>query len=537
MKSLYPPLGYPMKTYPFITVGFTLFLLSSTKLAAGNFYVDDDIASPGTGKSWGDAFANLQDALAAASANDTIFVAEGTYYPDEGGASSDGDRHASFHLLDDVVIAGGFPDGGMGARNLAKNQTILSGDIDKNDSGAPAGGNSYSVVNGSGTQTTAILDGFIVMGGLADAADPEPFDGPTRAGAAIFNSGGRPTIRNCVFTNNLAGFGGGIFNDSPAGSPITVDPLLINCLFVGNKATAYGGGMNNRSGSFPTLVNCTFSANSADFAGGGGGAISNTSSSPSLINCIIWNNETIGSTSLVASSVSNGSTTSYAYCLVENIDPGGTNLDGTLSANDPDFLSPGDPFSAPSKGGNYRVTLGSPTLNFGDNTANTQNKDLRSKQRIADVTIDLGPYEGAVTASDADGDGLSDDFELAHTMPASNTSLAPDSNDDLDPFTALEEFAFGLDPNVPNGSEDGYILGFSEVALTDYLSITWAVNSDAFLLVDITPEQSSDLGVADTWSNGDTVPIITPSGKGSARSTSAVNSQDKDFLRVRVEKK
>ena len=506
-------------------------------LKAATWYVDDDIAAPGAGTSWGVAFAKLQDALAAASSGDMILVAEGTYFPDEGGSSTNDDRNATFQLIDGVEIFGGFPDGGGASRNLANNRTILSGDIDGNDVDDPAGGNSYTVVTGSGTTSTAVLDGFYITAGLADAGSPDAFDGPTRAGAGNYNKGGSPTIRNCVFANNLAGFGGGVFNVSNFSPFSSSSPSLINCLFSGNKATFFGGGLNNREGCAPTVVNCTFSANSAD-SFGGGGAITNFGASQVVTNCLIWNNETFGSSAEEKSSINDGNSTStYNYCLIQNMNPGGTNLDGTLPANDPLFVMPGDPFTAPSKGENYRFLLGSPALNAGDNTANSENKDLRSKTRIEGGTIDLGAYEGAAFLPDADGDGLSDDFELAHTTPASSTSLAPDSNDDGDPFTALEEFAFGLDPNIPNGNSDVFSTAIIDDGGEDYLSITWRFDSEAGLLVKVLPEQSDDLGASDAWSNDDTVPTGAPTNFSAARSVEPRSSQDRDFLRVRVEKR
>ena len=59
---------------------------------------------------------------------------------------------------------------------------------------------------------------------------------------------------------------------------------------------------------------------------------------------------------------------------------------------------------------------------------------------------------------DTDGDGMPDDFELAHTNPPSGTSLNPD--EDLenggagDGLTNLQEFENGTDPNDPDTDND-----------------------------------------------------------------------------------
>ncbi len=90
------------------------------------------------GMSWATAFADLQDALATAVSGDEIWVAEGTYYPDEAEASAtsdavvvDDDRASSFQLITDVEIYGGF-DGTETTRDERDSGsvlTVLSGDI------------------------------------------------------------------------------------------------------------------------------------------------------------------------------------------------------------------------------------------------------------------------------------------------------------------------------------------------------------------------------------------------------------------------
>ena len=73
--------------------------------AATTWYVDDD-ATPGDGTAWETAFAELQSALAVASAGDEIRLAQGVYRPDfdpDAGVHN-GDRDASFTLVNDVTI-------------------------------------------------------------------------------------------------------------------------------------------------------------------------------------------------------------------------------------------------------------------------------------------------------------------------------------------------------------------------------------------------------------------------------------------------
>jgi predicted outer membrane repeat protein len=79
-------------------------------------------------------------------------------------------------------------------------------------------------------------------------------------GAGISNSG-TLTVINCTFSHNSAAFGGGISN----GGTLTV----INSTFLGNSASQSGGAIENADATL-TVTNSTFSNNSA-IAGFGGG--------------------------------------------------------------------------------------------------------------------------------------------------------------------------------------------------------------------------------------------------------------------------
>ena len=73
---------------------------------------------------------------------------------------------------------------------------------------------------------------------------------------------GSPTLTNCTFSGNKANYtnGGGMYISKG-------NPTLTNCTFLGNKTEWYGGGMSISIGS-PTLTNCTFSENEARSGGG-----------------------------------------------------------------------------------------------------------------------------------------------------------------------------------------------------------------------------------------------------------------------------
>jgi len=277
--------------------------------------VDDDANGPGDGTSWSTAYRFLQDALAQARSSTKpveIRVAQGIYKPDRGTSEKLRDRNATFQLLDDVTIKGGYAGIGSAdpnARDVDKYQTILSGDLDANDVDLAGTewqniddlirwgsrkDNSYSVVTGSGTDRTAVLDGLTITAGQADGADG-PWDGPQVNGAGMYNHHGNPTISNCTFLRNTTcGYdrrtgGAGLFNSDS-------NPALRDCTFIENIAfgangLARGGGMFDVN-SAPILTNCVFRNNivtgyDSDYYGG---AAYEDNSRSTFANCLFIHN-------------------------------------------------------------------------------------------------------------------------------------------------------------------------------------------------------------------------------------------------------
>lgn len=239
---------------------------------SGTIYVDTDATGTGDGSSWEDAFIELHDALWTAEiCNDVteIWVAEGTYTPTAGI-----DRSATFTLRDGLGLYGGFAgiETSRSERNWMANVSVLSGDIGVM---ADSTDNSYHVVTGSGTDSTAVLDGFTVTNGRADGTGNDLY------GGGMYISSGNPTIANVIFLrNSAAAWGGGMCNDSSS-------PALFNVTFSQNSALN-GGGMYNSNYSDPILFNVTVSGNSA--INDGGGIVNATQSSPELTNVVISGN-------------------------------------------------------------------------------------------------------------------------------------------------------------------------------------------------------------------------------------------------------
>jgi len=245
---------------------------AATASAQTTIFVDADAPSGGDGFAWNSAFTDLQDALTLARGKGgviSIWVAEGTYTPDQG----TGDRDAAFALVSGVSVLGGFAGGEDDPADAdpEANPTILSGDLNGDDTGAFGNilDNSRHIVVADGLPEETVLDGFVIRGGHADFP-PDLILG----GGGLFASESVLRVRRCRFESNVAddqigdngigGFGGGMFS---RGGEVVVE----NCRFEGNRANS-GGGMAIRAiDELPqevTVIDTEFAGNLSEGSGG-----------------------------------------------------------------------------------------------------------------------------------------------------------------------------------------------------------------------------------------------------------------------------
>ncbi|MGA2498960.1 MAG: choice-of-anchor Q domain-containing protein, partial [Tepidisphaeraceae bacterium] len=333
-------------------------------------YVDQSATGGAkTGRSWANAFTTLGPALAAATAGFTIDVAKGDYTPGSTASST-------FQLISGVTIQGGYGTGGTSGPNPTLYPTFLDG-----------GGVANSVVTGSGTDRTAVLNGFTIENGHSSGS-----------GAGMFNNGGSPTIIDCTFSNNAAAIFGGAMANEGSSDPLLINcilrgnsaidvgalfnqnslPGLVNCAIYDNTATGSGGAIYNNA-SNTDLVNCTFTRNSAQH----GGALSDADSTPDLNNCILWND----SASVSDAEINNArGTPTVNYSDVSQSGYSGNN---NIDAN-PKFGSTT----------NMQLQVSSPCVNAGSHSVANfvmaftgVNTDLAGDPRIVGGTVDMGAYE------------------------------------------------------------------------------------------------------------------------------------------------
>mgnify|MGYP001942606215 CR=1 FL=1 len=435
-------------------------------------------------ETWATAAADLQDALAIASSGDKIWVAAGTYQPTSGS-----DRDVSFELIDGVALYGGFlgNESSLAERDPGTNLTILSGDLagDDGPNFANNGENSYHVVVANNASSATVLDGFIITSGNADHGSAT-----NNNGGGLYLSNASLTISTCSFTaNSAAVWGGAIYSEDS-------EPIFTNCSFSGNSAGTFGGAIYNETSS-PSFTNCAFSGNAADSGGGiyhtgvcepkttncsfsgnsasdfGGAILLGFNNTLTATNCLIWNNQDSSGVGSAGSAIFIfGGSATYSHCLIQGLNPGGTNLDGTLATNDPLFGSTVDPTTAPTTSGDLRLLSGSPAINAGDGAANSEFTDLAGNPRIVG-TIDLGAYEGSFVS-----------FALLHP------TLVPGGDENLNGVSNYGDYAAGGNPNAPDDPSLRASLGGGQ--------LTFSFRNNA---IDVATEfQKSETLLPNSWS-------------------------------------
>ena len=235
VNLLIPYTKFSMKFY------ITLLLYAFFTVTAAAQYqvikVKHDATGLNNGTSWENAFTSLSTAIQSAHLGDSIWVAQGVYFP-----TTDTNRDSAFMIKDSVCMFGGFNGNEtlLVQRNLGLYKTILSGDIgvvgDSLD-------NSFNVMRCARATYSTIIDGFIIRDGNANNPTPTGIKPNGRRGAGVYlraaspSQTATPTFRNCHFNNNSAlGEGAGLFFRAHPGDSSQF--YIESCSFQNNR----GGG-------------------------------------------------------------------------------------------------------------------------------------------------------------------------------------------------------------------------------------------------------------------------------------------------------
>ncbi|HEX8878343.1 MAG TPA: M12 family metallo-peptidase [Phycisphaerales bacterium] len=440
-------------------------------------FADAVTPGPGEGRTWANAGADLGEILAISTLRcsniSQVWVAGGSYKPGSGTTY----RGTSFPLRSGLSIYGGFrgksrPGGGetsLAQRTLGVWTSTLDGNI---GNAADETDNAYSVVTGYDVAANARLDGFTITGGYSDFS-----------GAGVFLRSAAPTIANCVFTGNRAGYGGGLLADTAS------NVLLKNCIFHNNTATGGGGAISAYTETSITVENSQLSHNSAAWGGAiasessaiivktsrisrniattyNGGGIDVNNSTLNVYNALISDNTAefdgaglwiandssagIRNTTIAGNSAATytgGATVYFANATFTNAVIWG-NSGGQADTQDKNLVyfgtTNGTPLNSSVQGwngslggvinnansplfvnpfgGNYRLGAGSLCINTGDNTVLLDYPlDLAGQPRRNGV-IDRGAFEYVVSNCPADlnSDGFVDDADFSPFASAYN---------------------------------------------------------------------------------------------------------------------
>jgi hypothetical protein len=383
----------------------TMTIISISTLAAGaTIYVPDN-------------YATIQAAIDAAVGGDTVIVRDGTYLlaapidfkgkaitvrseTEAKNCILDGQnatRVVYFHsdegsdsVLSGFTIQNGSATEGAGIYLNESSPTIAECKINANN--AEQGGGLYMV------GSSPAITNCVVSGNHANSS-------PGSSGGGIYISGGYPTIDHSVITGNqvfgnMSGFGGGIYvvgsspsikntdisNNSAHNYSVTAQgggiyfdstsfPSLVNCIINGNSAMDGGGIYFNGSPNFPGVTNCTIARNIATNNGGG---IHFNNTSTLIWNSILWEN-----------SPENIYKAGSSDPIVKYSDVGGgyvcDECEGNIDAP-PAFLS--------IELADFHLTGTSPCMDAGSNDApNLPLQDKDGNARINGSSVDMGAYE------------------------------------------------------------------------------------------------------------------------------------------------
>jgi hypothetical protein len=292
-----------------------------------------------------------------------VWVASGVYVPSA-------DSAVSIPMRNGVAVYGGF-DGTETARSQrdwVANETIFSGEI----GAAVSADNSEHVVDASGCDSTAVLDGVVISDGHAAREGSIPH---TRGGGVRID-GGNPTFRNVVFRDNFGWVGAAVVVENGA------EPTFINPIAYDNEAL-YRGGFMLVVGASPTIVNGTVAGNTSPI---GGTIRTQLGGTTTIVNTIVWGSglaiEQSDAPPLVSYSLIEGSGGSGAGWNADFGTDGGGNIDA-----DPSFVD--------MVGRDLHLMPSSPAIDAGDGAANALEVDADGNPRVVSV-IDMGAYESDV---------------------------------------------------------------------------------------------------------------------------------------------
>ncbi len=356
---------------------------------------------------WANAATNIQAAIDASTAGDTVVVRAGVY--DSG-------------FVTDVYQPR--PAGAVGLLptrvNVNKAITLRSETGDPATTiikGAwdPVTTNGLGAVRGVHLNTSARLIGFTVTGGATYTNGNGSSYQDHSGGGVSERANAGASVSNCVIVGNTAATsGGGVIGATIYDSVITNNAVFPaatggggmsggtshRCLFINNRSTHIGGGVQGGShyssliiGNYAKtrgggadfavgLHNCTVTRN---YAGRGGG----------VTYCKLNNSIVHGNHADLGASYVNWDYMAAAYTVSNSCISPTAGLTGSgIYADDPQFVATGSGYGLALAPGDYRLKKGSPCIDRGAYAAWMNGAlDMDRRRRVFGDDVDTGAYE------------------------------------------------------------------------------------------------------------------------------------------------
>jgi parallel beta-helix repeat protein len=358
------------------------------------YYVSASAPSGGDGLSWESAFREISTGIfAGVPGGSEIWVASGTY-------------REGLVLEPGTQVYGGF----LGTETSFEERTAAT---------------ARTIIDASGTGRSALtaaeeilLDGLTIAGSTSGGGIDFDYissavvtdctiSGNETCGVRCEDSS--PTLTNCTITSNKSR---GVFCSYSS-------PILVNCLIAAND----GIGVYCYRSS-PTMRNCTLAANNS--LSGYGGVFCYDESSPTLVNCVLWN----------AGSEIEGASAVVTYSSVQ----GGWSGEGNVD-DSPMFVDPVN--------GDYSLQADSPCIDSG-----SPEYGINASPWL----LAYGDMNGRVRVWDGDGDGQAvvdmGAFEYGSSSFVADLN-ADEKVDPLDLFAAQHLWNAAVDPSSVSGDQNG----------------------------------------------------------------------------------
>lgn len=417
-------------------------------------FVDSTATGQNNGISWTNAFTTLESALVAVQNDEQIWIKGGTYHPHAS------DRTVSYNITkQNVKVYGGFAgtEAKVQDRVIGANETILSGDLNNNDTfltNYPANymnttrstDNSYHIITITATGNNLLLDGLTISdahyndtsSNVNGAAILKDFsvadltlknciikDNVAKTGgaglAASYNLNstsivGNLIIENCQFINNMSRYASGIYSFIQSNTDVNI--TVTNSLFRNNTAADLGNANRGLSGSAMWLrnisgnntsdlnigiTNCTFTGNIDT----GTDASSNTNTRGTVLlsqgsvnttptNAVVSNCIFWGNkttSNATTRSITDLNKSPLTSLIVSNSIDEANFNDSSISSKTNTNNS--NPLFTDVANNDFTLQSGSPAIDAGDNTKIPSGitTDLLGNRRIFNTTVDIGTYE------------------------------------------------------------------------------------------------------------------------------------------------